>query len=82
MQSPQSNQGSGAFLFGALLGGTIGAVIGILKAPRSGEETRRMLVEQGLDVYSKAEQSVIGERPADALAEGRAIAQQRRLDDE
>jgi Gas vesicle protein len=35
--------GSGKFLGGLLIGGVIGATIGILFAPRSGKETRQML---------------------------------------
>jgi gas vesicle protein len=34
---------SGKFLGGLLIGGALGAVIGLLLAPRSGEETRDML---------------------------------------
>ncbi len=37
--------GTGKFLGGLLIGGAIGTVIGILFAPRSGKETRRMLKE-------------------------------------
>jgi gas vesicle protein len=47
--SPEVNEktvmanGSGKFLGGLLIGGVIGATIGILFAPRSGKETRQML---------------------------------------
>jgi hypothetical protein len=34
------------FLFGALLGGAIGALLAVLTAPRSGEETRKLLSEE------------------------------------
>lgn len=35
--------GSGKFLGGLLIGGAIGTAIGLLLAPRSGKETRRLL---------------------------------------
>jgi gas vesicle protein len=35
--------GTGKFLGGLLIGGAIGAALGILFAPRSGKETRQML---------------------------------------
>jgi gas vesicle protein len=37
------NNNSGAFLVGAILGGLVGTLTGILIAPRSGQETRRLL---------------------------------------
>jgi gas vesicle protein len=76
MQEKQQ-QGGGSFVFGLLLGGLIGAAVGIWKAPASGEETRQRLVQQGTDAVSRAEKAVVGERPEDALAEGRALARQR-----
>lgn len=38
-----ANQRSGFFLGGVLVGTAIGAVVGVLLAPRSGRETRSML---------------------------------------
>jgi gas vesicle protein len=38
-----NNNNGGAFLAGAILGGLIGTITGILIAPRSGRETRRLL---------------------------------------
>ncbi|MEA5467780.1 YtxH domain-containing protein [Spirulina sp. 06S082] len=38
-----SNKSTGAFLGGVLIGSAIGAVVGILVAPRSGRETRQIL---------------------------------------
>ncbi|MEM8637696.1 MAG: YtxH domain-containing protein [Cyanobacteria bacterium P01_G01_bin.54] len=34
---------SGSFLSGVLIGSTVGAVVGLLVAPRTGKETRRIL---------------------------------------
>lgn len=38
-----SNQRSGFFLGGLLAGGAIGTIVGLLIAPRSGKETRKLL---------------------------------------
>lgn len=40
--------------FAFLLGGLIGAVLGLLYAPRSGEETRQMLTDEGQELANKA----------------------------
>jgi gas vesicle protein len=51
-----SNKGNG---FGAfLMGGLIGGAIGLLYAPRSGQETRRILVGEGQDVVDVAVTSI------------------------
>lgn len=42
----------GAFL----LGGVVGAVVGILLAPRSGEETRTMIADKANDVWGEAQE--------------------------
>jgi len=39
------------FLVGTLLGGLLGALLGILLAPRSGEDTRRLLSEEARNRY-------------------------------
>lgn len=41
-----STSNFGKFVAGALLGGAVGAVIGMLLAPRSGEETRTLIKEE------------------------------------
>jgi gas vesicle protein len=38
-----SNNRSGIFIAGLLIGGVVGAVTGLLLAPRSGRETRKLL---------------------------------------
>ena len=38
-----SKKSAGAFISGVLLGGTIGTIIGVLIAPRTGKETRQLL---------------------------------------
>lgn len=47
------SKGSG-FFGGAVLGIGIGTIIGILVAPRSGEETRAMLADSALDLRDRA----------------------------
>ena len=41
------NDSSGAFVLGLVLGGVIGAMAGLLLAPKSGVETRAELMERG-----------------------------------
>jgi len=41
-----------------LLGGLIGAVVGLLYAPQSGEETRQTLVDEGQEIVDKTRTSV------------------------
>lgn len=69
--------GSGAFWWGLLLGGLAGAVAGLWKAPASGVELRRQLARRGAALGSRAGEKVMGERITDAVAEGKAVAQQR-----
>lgn len=44
----------GAFLGGALLGGAVGTLVGMLLAPRSGTETRHQLGEGMADMREKS----------------------------
>jgi len=75
--SDRRSQGDGALLTGLLLGGLIGAAIGVWKAPRSGADLRREILAQVGQVRGRAESAVLGERSADVIAEGKALAQQR-----
>ncbi len=45
----------GDFLIGFIVGGLIGAGLGLLFAPQSGEETREMLKDKFLELKEKAE---------------------------
>ena len=47
-----------AFVLGAALGGAVGAVIGLMNAPRPGTETRADLTERWHDVEERAAQEV------------------------
>ncbi len=46
------------FLAGFLVGGAIGAVAGILLAPKSGEETRALIAETAKDTLRRADETV------------------------
>ena len=44
------------FLAGFIVGGAIGAITGILLAPKSGEETRAMLADSAKEAMEKAKE--------------------------
>lgn len=68
----------GAFLAGFLTGALVGAVVALLFAPRSGEETRRLLQERGIELKTRA-----GEVAAQARAQAEAaLAEARRRAEE
>lgn len=46
------------FLAGFVIGGTLGAVAGILLAPQSGEETRELLSDTSKDIVQKTDRTV------------------------
>lgn len=47
-----------AFVMGAAIGGAIGAVYGLLNAPRAGDETRATLTERWHDVEERTAQEI------------------------
>jgi gas vesicle protein len=47
-----------AFVVGAALGGAIGAVYGLMKAPRAGAQTRAELTERWHDVGERSAQEI------------------------
>ena len=59
----------GAFLVGFIVGGLTGAVVSLLFAPQSGEETRALIKDKGIELRDKA--SVTAEQ---ALAKAEAAA--------
>ncbi len=65
------DSGFGSFLAGAVIGGFIGAALGLLLAPQTGEELREHVGE-----YVDHKRAEIG----DAVNEGRAAAEQARAD--
>ena len=44
----------GAFLSGFIIGGLVGAVVAILIAPQSGEETRTLIRDKSIELKDKA----------------------------
>lgn len=63
----------GAFLVGFLVGGLSGAVVALLFAPQSGEETRALIKDKSIELRDKAQQSA-----EEALARAEAAAAEAR----
>lgn len=83
-------RGGGGVVSAFLLGGIVGAALGLLFAPRSGRETRQMIStkandywDQGLDVYETGRERVADvyetgrERVAEVYDSGRQMAVER-----
>jgi gas vesicle protein len=66
----------GAFLVGFLVGGLSGAVVALLFAPQSGEETRALIKDKSIELRDRAQQSAEEAlaRAESAAAEARARA--------
>jgi gas vesicle protein len=63
----------GAFLVGFLVGGLSGAVVALLFAPQSGEETRALIKDKSIELRDRAQQSA-----EEALAKAEAAAAEAR----
>ena len=48
----------GSFFSGFLMGGIIGAAVALLMAPQSGEETRKLIRERGIELYDMGEEAL------------------------
>jgi gas vesicle protein len=59
----------GAFLVGFIVGGLTGAVVSLLFAPQSGEETRALIKDKSIELRDKASQSA-----EEALARAEQLA--------
>lgn len=68
----------GAFLVGFIVGGLSGAVVALLFAPQSGEETRALIKDKSIELRDKAQQSA---EEALARAEAAAAEARARADD-
>ena len=64
---------SGAFLVGFIVGGLTGAVVSLLFAPQSGEETRALIKDKSIELRDMASQTA-----EDALARAEAAAAEAR----
>ncbi len=62
---------AGKFIAGFVVGGAIGAIAGILLAPKSGEETRQQLSKTAKDMIQKADETAkqIQSKADDAVTE-------------
>jgi gas vesicle protein len=63
----------GAFLVGFLVGGLTGAIVALLFAPQSGEETRALIKDKSIELRDKA-----AETAEEALAKAEAAAKEAR----
>ena len=63
----------GAFLVGFIVGGLSGAVVALLFAPQSGEETRALIKDKSIELRDRAQTSA-----EEALARAEATAQEAR----
>jgi gas vesicle protein len=68
----------GAFLVGFIVGGLSGAVVALLFAPQSGEETRALIKDKGIELRDRAQ---ISAEEAIARAEAAAADARARADD-
>lgn len=70
------NDEFGAFLLGFIVGGVAGAVVSLLFAPQTGEETRAMLQEKSIELRDRATENAgeAASRLDAAAAEARAKA--------
>jgi gas vesicle protein len=68
----------GAFLVGFIVGGLTGAVVALLFAPQSGEETRALIKDKSIELRDKAQVSA---EEALARAEELAADARRRADE-
>ncbi len=68
----------GAFLVGFIVGGLTGAVVALLFAPQSGEETRALIKDKSIELRDRASQSAeeVLARAEAAAAEARARAEE------
>jgi gas vesicle protein len=83
------NKCAGDFVAGFLVGALVGAAAAVLLAPQSGEETRTMLRDRGVELGQRAEELSLqakdraGEyqtRMKQAVDEGKAAAAKRKED--
>ncbi|MCK6538569.1 MAG: YtxH domain-containing protein [Anaerolineales bacterium] len=63
----------GAFLVGFIVGGLTGAVVALLFAPQSGEETRALIKDKSIELRDKAQHTA-----EEALARAEAAAAEAR----
>jgi gas vesicle protein len=78
-ENPMSDRDEfGAFLVGFIVGGLTGAVVALLFAPQSGEETRALIKDKSIELRDRAASSAeeVMARAEAAAAEARARAEE------
>ncbi|MDK1028466.1 MAG: YtxH domain-containing protein [Anaerolineae bacterium] len=68
----------GAFLVGFIVGGLTGAVVSLLMAPQTGEETRAIIKDKSIELRDRAQMTA---EEALAKAEGIAVEYRARADE-
>ncbi|MDI6696479.1 MAG: YtxH domain-containing protein [Anaerolineales bacterium] len=70
------NNDFGSFFAGLIVGGLVGAAVALLMAPQSGEETRAVIRDRGIELKEKAVEYGQGarERALEAVEEARLRA--------
>lgn len=68
----------GSFFTGLIVGGLVGAAVALLMAPQSGEETRNVIRDRGIELKDRAVEysSVARDRAMEAVEEARVRADQ------
>jgi len=64
----------GAFLSGFVIGGLVGAAVALILAPQSGEETRTLIRDKGIELRDQVEQTT-----TEARARAEKLAEEARL---
>lgn len=72
------NNDFGTFFAGLIVGGLVGAAVALMLAPQSGEETRTLIHDKGIELKERAVEygQDARSRAASALEEARARADQ------
>lgn len=81
-QDKSERGGDGGFYKGMIVGGLFGFVIGMIMAPKSGDETRAMFSERSQEFRDKAEEFIAAarERMSSVGTEGRKDGRNTRAD--
>lgn len=76
--SDNSSSEIGAFLSGFVIGGLVGAAVALILAPQSGEETRTLIHDRGIELRDRAMESAedVRKRAEEAAAQARTRAEE------
>jgi gas vesicle protein len=80
MADQDKNNGDGGLFRGMVIGGVAGFVLGMLLAPKSGDETRTLFSERSQELRDKADDFIAAarERMSSVASEGRRSARNMR----